>query len=162
MTFLSFLIIVILFCAVVAGLCGLCQILLFCYNICLISRSKDEDVDSLDEVVVDHQLQRQERKNRLVLISDTAVMKHIFPSCQTDEQAEIFSRRRNILSEAEANTVIKAQEWDFHLDLRGNYIRSNHLVPYWHCEKLDSGEFQVLSVHSARLLVKCNGLLLYG
>ena len=118
------------------------KILPFCYNICRISRSKDEDEVSLEEVVVD-QPQPQPQRGR-VLLGDLAVMKHIRPGCQTDEEAEIFSRRRNILSEAEANTVIKAQEWDFHLDVTGEFIRSNSLVPYWHCEKLQSGEFKVL------------------
>ena len=141
---MTFLAIVLLFWAVVVLVVvgfGFSKFLLYCYITCHISRSKDGDVDSLDEVVVDHH--HQERKNPRVLISDIAVMKHILPSCQTDKEAEIFSRRRNILSEAEANTVIKAQEWDFHLDLTGTFIRSNNPVPYWQCEKLDNGEFKV-------------------
>ena len=142
----TFLIIVFLISAgflVLYGVYGLSKILQVCYNFCRRSRSKDEDVDSLEQVVVDHQLQHTERKNRRVWITDTAVMKHISPSCQTNEDAEIFSRRRNILSEAGANTVIKAQEWEFYLDVTGEFIRSNSLVPYWHCEKLPSGEFKV-------------------
>ena len=147
MTFLA--IVLLMWAAVVLFVVGFgfSKILLYCYIvICRTSRSKDEDVDSLDEVVVDHR--HQERKNPRVLISDIAVMKHILPSCQTDKEAEIFSRRRNILSEAEANTVIKAQEWDFHLDLTGTFIRSNNPVPYWQCEKLDNGEFKVSLLNS--------------
>ena len=136
-----------LLCAVVV-LHDLCKMFLICfYDFCLCrkSRSKDEDVDSLEEVVVDHhkhhQLQHNERKYRL---SDLAVMKHIYPGCQTDQQAEIFSWRRNILREAETNTVFKTPERDFQLDLSGTYFKSNFPVPYWQCEKMDTGEFQVI------------------
>ena len=125
-----------------ALLFGLGQFLLFCYNFWRASRSKEEDDHSLDEVLVDHQ--HHGGNNRRVLISNMAMMKHLHPSCRTDREAEIFSERRNTLNETKINTVIKAQEKDFHLDLSGTCISSNYPVPFWHCEKLDNGDFQVL------------------
>ena len=139
----SNLMIVLLFFAVVV-LIALYTFLRFCDAICRISTSKDEDVDSLEEVVVDHQHHHQlQHHKRNIRLSDLAVMKHIYPGCWTDQQAEIFSWRRNILREAETNTVFKTPEWDFQLDLSGTYFKSNVPVPYWQCEKMDTGEFKV-------------------
>ena len=137
-----------LFCAV-ALLRGLRTILISCYDIYRLSRSKDEDVDSLEEVVVDqhhqlHQHNQLQHHRRNIRLSDISVMKHIYPGCRTNQEAEIFSWRRNILSAAETNTVFKAPEWDFQLDLSGTYFKSNSPVPYWQCEKMDTGEFKVI------------------
>eukprot|EP00092_Neocalanus_flemingeri_P038553 GFUD01041981.1.p1 GENE.GFUD01041981.1~~GFUD01041981.1.p1 ORF type:complete len:177 (+),score=23.23 GFUD01041981.1:58-588(+) len=124
-----------IFIGLIAVFCFLCGALCKCCN----SSQKQNNgyrsaEDTLDKIVVDDQ------KSKL---TTHAINCHIHPTCCTDQDAEQFSRRRNLFSPVSENTVLKVNPRHFHHVEGGRFLRSDRKVPYWQCRKNSGGNFQV-------------------